>query len=795
MNTLLLLSAALLASSADAPLTPVSARAFHVLPDRPAVLEWRREGADASPLDYVARGYHGEEEARGKAQIRAGVVRVERSFPRGYHEIEFPATSQRFGVLSLPRAEGPPDPFFAIDAAMSWLVDDDATRDELIALARSTGLSMIRERVNWGAIQPAADRWDWRADRRYDELRASYRAAGVPILEMAHDSPAWAGRVAKYPRDLVATADSWGAIARRWGAGWGAVEPWNEPDISFGGDMPGDQYSAYAKAVAHGVRRTPTRAPIVGGVMAHFEPEFMSACAESGLLDRLDAFSFHDYGPATAFEGLIARYRGWLRAAGKGDMPLWITECGWPWRKGPDRPPVDQDIASASQIVMKAVEARACGVERYFSFVYPYYEENSNNFGMMDRRATPTRSMAAYAQAIRALAGLRYLGDLRHDDPRVARARVFGDDARAVVVVHSTTNGAELERPIDLGAPPLRVEGADGRATATRDGRLVLTDGLAYAWFDRATIAPRLDADTRAMALHPGRDVPKAEPSPVVLRHRFDPAVVIPGAGGYRLKKAGPGATPIVVEVFNLGDSAEALELSIAVEPEGQAGDLTPLRVEAAPRSVVEASWTLNLAEPPADFAPIRIRLEARGPAGVRDRLAFTLLGEPSLEAAVARLPRHARLPIDDRSRWTPNIGAGGEMTIETGPDGWKLGVRHAPGADRWAYPHFRLPDSVDLSEARGLLIRARCRQPADARVFLWEGDSDVGYINGLSLIPADGEWHVARVDFDALVPSGANAPDPDGKLDRGSVRRIGLGLNSRTDSNELEVSDLVVAW
>jgi hypothetical protein len=44
-------------------------------------------------------------------------------------------------------------------------------------------------------------------------------------------------------------------------------------------------------------------------------------------------------------------------------------------------------------------------------------------------------------------------------------------------------------------------------------------------------------------------------------------------------------------------------------------------------------------------------------------------------------------------------------------------------------------------------------------------------------------------------VASGANAPDPDGKLDRGAVRRLGLGLNSREGSNALEVSDLVVAW
>ncbi len=59
--------------------------------------------------------------------------------------------------------------------------------------------------------------------------------------------------------------------------------------------------------------------------------------------------------------------------------------------------------------------------------------------------------------------------------------------------------------------------------------------------------------------------------------------------------------------------------------------------------------------------------------------------------------------------------------------------------------------------------------------------------------IPGDGRWQVARVQFQTLLPSTANAPDPDGHLDLAKVRRLSVGLNPRTNESTLEVSDLYV--
>jgi hypothetical protein len=59
------------------------------------------------------------------------------------------------------------------------------------------------------------------------------------------------------------------------------------------------------------------------------------------------------------------------------------------------------------------------------------------------------------------------------------------------------------------------------------------------------------------------------------------------------------------------------------------------------------------------------------------------------------------------------------------------------------------------------------------------------------SAIPPDGKWHTAVVRFKDLVLSGANTPDPNGRLDLDEVKRISIGFNTQSVENRLEVSDV----
>ncbi len=414
-------------SAAELTLIPADVPQHFTAPDRPAVLHWKMDsGRSVEPMEYTLQDYTGR--PIGPSQMSAvaeGMVAVKLRPFQGYLDVQFTRTKQRFGVVSLAAFQGDRDPFFAIDGALSWLVGDDRSREGLVAVAGRSGISMVRERLTWGSVHSAPSHWDWEGRARFDSLRKTYEKYGLAVLEMAHDSPGWLGQVGRYPENLVGAAESWTSIARRWQPRWGAMEVWNEPDISFGDNLPADQYVPLARAISYGLWRERIKTPVVGGVMAYCNQEFLKTAAANGLLECIDAFSFHNYGEAMGMEAFIERYRTWLEQSGAGSMPLWITECGRPWKKGPDRPAAEQDAASALEITMKAVESRACGIARYFPFVYPYYDEGPNNFGMMDKRGTPLRSMAAYAQLIRVLAGLQYQGDLNRKPAEILRPRVW----------------------------------------------------------------------------------------------------------------------------------------------------------------------------------------------------------------------------------------------------------------------------------------------------------------------------------------------------------------------------------
>lgn len=618
-------------------LTPPDVAQFFVEPDQPVSLQWTlKSGATAGEFPYRIVDYHEREVRSGKAKTTAaGTVQVELNLKPGYYEIIFPDSAQEFGIAALPAFSGDRDPFFAIDSAMSWLVRDDRSKREgLLTVLRRCGIGMSRERLAWRAISPSSDRWNWDTADGYETLRQAAAERGVEVLEMCHDTPRWLGLVGKYPADLAGTARQWKQITERWQATWGALEVWNEPDIFFGDNLPGDQYVPLVKATAYAADQAGFTRPVVGGVVAHFHQAFLDSCQANGMLESIDVLSFHTYARAPEMEPLVAKYRSWLRQHGHGGMPLWLTECGRPWSKGPSRPPLAEDANSGLDIVMKAVEARACAIDRHFPFVYPYYEENNNNFGMTGREGSPLRSMAGYAQFVRAVAHKRYLGDWQPLPESVVRARVFGDGHWAVLILYTGKIDAGAELTMDVETD--RMEGLDGRLLqASAAGRVPVPDGLSYVWLPAGRVGERLNRQTAAMQLWPAAEehATRRTPTwPVVLRAELQPQVMSAVTEGYRVKPDAAAELPVKVRVFNLSSSVEQTRIELQSPAAVLAGKRLQT-IEIPAESAVNLAWTVNLQAALAEQRQAEFRLKATSTNGRHSSsLVMNFLPEKSAE-------------------------------------------------------------------------------------------------------------------------------------------------------------------
>lgn len=782
------------AASAAAALIP-DPESFFVVPGAASTLRWKT--AEPGPFPYVVHDVADGVVARGEAAVRDGAATASLQVPAGYYEIGF-ADGETFGVCALaPYGGRAPDPFFCLMGGLSiWT--PEALRGPQARIAKRCGVAAVRELINWKAIEAEPGKWDWNPQfplRSYDGTRKLYAAQGLPLLDFVMNPPAWLVGDNPYPRDLPAAAASWSAIASRWGGNWAGLETWNEPDIDTGGFLPADQYVPVAHALAYAWARDGRRAPLGGGVLARVgNLDFLSNAVRNGLLDDTDFFSFHTYTRAPRLRPQVAVLRQALAASPRGGLPLWITESGYPWPAGPARPASAADLRGALEIAMKAAEARAAGVARYFAFMLPFYEEKGKNYGMTDRDGTPLRSLAAYAQAIAALANRPFLGDLRGLPAEARLCPVFGGngegDAVAVLYTGEPNDGATVAFPYAVR----RVAGIDGRSLpCPTPGAVPVPDGLAYVFVDPAAVAASLVPAPAAPAPPP----PRPAPSPLVVQFVPDPKAMSADSGGYWLTQDEARHFPLHLRVARLdgpgaGTSAAATVVLHPLPDETR-------RLSVAPGQTAESDETADLTPlfAQGSRATLRVAASLEG-AGAAASLDLDLRVDVPWADALRPFSRSRPLPLRDPRAWTPNLAKGGTMTLLTREgQPWRLDAAFPGVRDGWVFPYLALPLDLGLAGAAGLVLRGRCAQPGAVHVFLWKTPGKIGYLTPQekSIFPPDGKWHTVFLPFDRFVLSEANDPDPEGRLDLAKIRTLSIGLSPAAPESSLEVSDAAVVW
>ncbi len=800
----------------DLRLVPRSVQEFMIAPGESVGIGFQVEG-DAVPesLEYRVMDYYGDERYRSTVSVSEEGIEVTLDRPAGYHELYFPRAGQTFGIGAMAPFSGERDEFFGIDAALSWMVEDDR-REGLIANLARGGIGIARERVDWRAVNPRPGNFNWHARQTrfhpypggYDRVRSTYDSYDIDVLDVFYQSPQWIRERTDhyaFPENLAATSDAWERIGDRWRDYLGGLEAWNRPDAQFGGYLPADQYVPMVRAIRHGWDRGGMDVPMGGGGFSRFNRPYLDLAARNHLLDEVDYLSFHYYGDPLWMEEWVAGFREWLDDHGRRDLPLWITESGSLWHYPESRPPFRLQRETVLKQVMNAVEAKAAGVERYFAFIYPAYDGGrERNAGMTDEHGVPLRSMMGYLQTVSALSHSRYVGDLELGVDELRRVRAFqGSGDQTILVLY--TGRVARRHSVELPFSTNRVAGIDGRDLSGADSRSVtVVDGLIFVWASSDAVEPYLERQTRSAELHAANGTGNRPPAtPVILQPRLDvDRSVSANQVGYTLR-ADAATLTIPVRVHNLDNRMVRLDLHVRESYDGETNaTLGRDRVNVAANSYrdVEFEIAAALLRPRMGVASVEVlaageRVERIAPLALNLVVPWQLSDYG--EAFRSRQAVSLR-DLEPRTQLTSRPSVEGTTMLLTRDGNWRITGNFAEAGNSALDLEFWVPSSIRWEDVDAVLIRARFDRPTMARLRIRTGFGTSHHAAN-PMIRRDGDWglYLFPLNTDNFYTDEDLNPRQVARMKRGltPVERLALEfthLDERVSENVLEISDVV---
>lgn len=396
----------------------------------------------------------------------------------------------------------------AVGVSVNGLVDP-AGRPRAIAAAHAQkigagGIRLGRTDAYWAWAEGSAPvggrhRYSW---SRLDNVAALLARDGIRWLPVIAYSTYWAATVPgndKTPptsdADFAAYAE---AFARRYGEGgtfWAehpelpalpvtAYEVWNEPNLHVFWQPAPDpaRYASMYQAARAAIKRADSRATVIVGGLAPYADGYVEQmyAARPELKGAVDAVAYHPYGPdADLVLRLVRRLRTTLDDLGEDDVPLWITEVGWPTQgTGGLSAEALPDFTRAANLslVTDALLGSNCGVATVSPYTWATPERDPEHdeqwLGIFHPDTSPTEAGNAYLAAVTrnaAAAG---------KDPGLAlelcreRGTKFADPLRLALSVEGDERGCRTARVTYRGRPlnAVTVTFGDDRAETDADG-------------------------------------------------------------------------------------------------------------------------------------------------------------------------------------------------------------------------------------------------------------------------------------------------------------------------------------
>ncbi len=370
----------------------------------------------------------------------------------------------------------------------------NADQDRTISAIRNAGATWVRLSIQWKNIEQVLpgvyDVW-WLA--HVDRAIELSNAAGLNVLMMVYDAPAWASGSTQRstPRNPADYASFMSFVTNRYRGRIQAYEIWNEQNTErFWTSPSAEAYTRLLQAAYPAVKMADPAATVVFGGLSTSDYAFVESAYAAGVRGSFDAMAVHPYtycGTGAPDElrrsgnGRITRdsflgYRE-VRAsmlARSDDKPLWITEFGWNTSTARCDPASGSWQGGVSESLQASYTARAYSLLAADAYLGPAFVYNfRNNYWEFDSDTPEARSglVRSDFSAKPALNALRAAAGATTTDPPPPPAPIEAPS----VTLTSPTNGTATNGSLTLAATA-SADGGVARVVFAVDGTVIRED-------------------------------------------------------------------------------------------------------------------------------------------------------------------------------------------------------------------------------------------------------------------------------------------------------------------------------
>jgi hypothetical protein len=238
--------------------------------------------------------------------------------------------------------------------------------------AQGLGVEWVKQQVEWHTIEHGPTDFEWEPLDRVVELCNAFEFRLLLGVVHAPDHTRADLTDSGPPRDYAEFRRFMQDLAQRYRGRVDAYELWNEPNLQRewrGDTLDPARFAALVAEGAQGVRAgdpdalvisgAPAVTGINDGIVAIDDRVFLRGMLAAGVAQWVDGIGVHPYGyanppeasyrdaeqvapshndhPSFFFRDTLEDYRAILLEHDAGDLPLWITEFGWPSLEGMGR--------------------------------------------------------------------------------------------------------------------------------------------------------------------------------------------------------------------------------------------------------------------------------------------------------------------------------------------------------------------------------------------------------------------------------------------------------------------------